>query len=720
MKIRTDFVTNSSSSSFVAIVKVYTKDNKCFSIEGKNKDPFRALELDDDTDTEAWFNEELKDVLNCDSVDSLSALLYSSIHGHGLRDTLDTKNEYKTFNEELKESANSINDITRVAFIREYSGWGDQASCYVINDEEFMDLYNKYMSSKNEEDKQNLISYINETHPSNIWKDHEFASSPVFKKVGYFWSGNLPIENAIENDYEHGYEFQELEIDEKIIKTFAVMDLDQQSEYEEIFNDIRKRVCGERIENHTQREILSYKGKLISFSDGVYEYLTQLINNHDSDNILNSLKSIGLDKYCSNSNQTKELLLSLKNLNDSKTIISDEGELILLLQYLSGKDVDQALFGNKLRYTVGSITVMLDDFATVQDDIFSINALVSIIKNNSLKIVADKTSNNQSVVHIINCEEMIFEEYERFQEKLKRHKIYAIVRNRFTNTHYLMVKNPKKKPVMIPIGTLDDSIMKCIPNFESEKWNEIDSDQIVSPDAFCCITQKENQVQEFNKDVESCKQPIKTSGTGLKVRVGFPDNTAYEYNCFEDLTVGTRVYVSGKKATMLGVIEEIIGPSVSDPYMRDVIYVVPGNDRNEEINMDAMVKNPFVERANIPSFKHITETKYTNAQREELWNVETLKIKYNLRNLRPNCLKGKLYTTHYLADEQYKDIRVIMGYCKAQYKSNVTKKTDYFIAEKENQAGDHKADTASRYKEQGAELVIVTPEELMTILRELS
>ena len=69
---------------------------------------------------------------------------------------------------------------------------------------------------------------------------------------------------------------------------------------------------------------------------------------------------------------------------------------------------------------------------------------------------------------------------------------------------------------------------------------------------------------------------------------------------------------------------------------------------------------------------------------------------------------------------QSKNKTQLMDYCKAQYKPNVTKKTDYFIADKENQTGDNKADTARRYKDQGVELVIVTPEELMTILRDMS
>lgn len=162
MKIRTDFVTNSSSSSFTVQIAIIDKN-------GKKYDGFFAG--DEDGMTSLDLNCTTKEIMNSDSVDSLLELLSNSLNTDCNYDDpyfYEFKEEFKAFADEISKNVVTIDDIDTILIKRTLEAWGEYASCFVWNVNsyapELISLAQKVCNASDKEKesaKKALFDYLN-------------------------------------------------------------------------------------------------------------------------------------------------------------------------------------------------------------------------------------------------------------------------------------------------------------------------------------------------------------------------------------------------------------------------------------------------------------------------------------------------------------------------------------------------------------------------------
>lgn len=189
MKFRTDFVTNSSSSSFVVEISLKTIGGKTYSTT-----------LGDNEFSQSDLYCDPEELLKCSSVDELMDMICDGVADEGY-----DKATILSFGKRIKKSISTLDKIDSLTFRRIWYAWGEYASCFGWNVEVYApkvyELAEKVSEADENEDKEALARLKKELlYQLLYYDDHIRNATDVSFPTGFMGSKAKCILDIYEDD----------------------------------------------------------------------------------------------------------------------------------------------------------------------------------------------------------------------------------------------------------------------------------------------------------------------------------------------------------------------------------------------------------------------------------------------------------------------------------------------------------------------------------------
>ncbi|MBO5570217.1 MAG: hypothetical protein J6A79_14955 [Clostridia bacterium] len=185
MKIRTDFVTNSSSSNYTLELTVKTANA---SVSLTENPQFYSP----DSGGEASFTGNLREINDyLGSVEELAEWLADCVENDDYEDEENGGHKLQRkrdrFISDMCKKIKDVREIERITVLRQYNAWGEFADLVADNDVELKDLAKEYLQSKGEEKEKARAAMVTFIQTTTEARGDSFGEG--LKNNRYRWNG---------------------------------------------------------------------------------------------------------------------------------------------------------------------------------------------------------------------------------------------------------------------------------------------------------------------------------------------------------------------------------------------------------------------------------------------------------------------------------------------------------------------------------------------------